>query len=275
MALMIGYYATLIFILGLVIGSFLNVVIYRVPAGESIVKPPSHCPKCNTQLKNIDLVPVFSWIFLRGKCRYCGVKIPARYALVELATGLLFLAFFMRFGISMPELPSLLAGITFTSILIAIFFIDIDHQIIPNGLVIIATVAGGAVVLLNAFLGFKFFFAQLWWEHLLGVVPGVVAMLVIMILGALIYKKEALGMGDVKIFIPIGLFLGWKLAIAALIIAIIAGGIGGVIIMITRKAERTSAMPFGPFIVVGALVAMLANYQLIKMADWYFGLFIK
>jgi len=181
----------------------------------------------------------------------------------------------MRFGISMPELPSLLAGITFTSILIAIFFIDIDHQIIPNGLTIIATAAGVVAVLLNAFLGFKFFLAQFWWEHLLGVLPGVVAMLLIMILGALIYKKEALGMGDVKIFIPIGLFLGWKLAIAALIISILVGGIGGVVLMITRKADRTSAMPFGPYIVVGALIAMLANFQLLKISDWYFGLFIK
>ncbi|MEI6132674.1 MAG: prepilin peptidase [Bacillota bacterium] len=279
MDFLIGYYATLVFILGLVVGSFLNVVIYRVPAEESIVRPPSHCPKCNTQLKNLDLVPVFSWLFLRGKCRYCQVKIPARYALVELLTGILFLAFFIRFEMMSPNLisglPSLLAGLTFTAILIAIFFIDIDHQIIPNGLVIVATIAGAGVVLLNAFAGYKFFLDQLWWEHLLGVLPGVIAMILIMVLGAIIYKKEALGMGDVKIFIPIGLFLGWKLAIAVLIIAIIAGGIGGVILMLTRKADRSSAMPFGPFIVFGAVVAMLANTQLIQIANWYFGLFIK
>ncbi|MEI6602197.1 MAG: prepilin peptidase [Clostridia bacterium] len=270
-----AYFATLIFILGLVVGSFLNVCIYRIPAGESVVRPPSHCPKCNTQLKSIDLFPVFSWLFLLGKCRYCGCKVSARYAVVELLTGILFLGFFMRFGITMPELPSLLAGITFTAILITIFFIDIDHQIIPNGLVITATGLGVVAVVLKAFLGFKFFLDQLWWEHLLGVLPGVVAMLLIMVLGALIYKKEALGMGDVKIFIPIGLFLGWKLAIATLLIAIVVGGIAGVILMITRKAERTSAMPFGPFIVAGALVAMLANTQLLRLSDWYFSLFIR
>ena len=272
-----GYFGTLVFILGLTIGSFLNVCIYRIPAGESIVRPPSHCPRCNTQLKTLDLFPVFSWLFLRGKCRYCSTKISARYAIVELLTGVLFLALFIEFGMAgsgSMSLPSLFVGIAFTALLISIFFIDYDHQIIPNGLVLIGTGLGIVVVLLNALMGYKFF-AQLWWEHLLGILPGVVAMILIMVLGALIYKKESLGMGDVKLFIPIGLILGWKLTVAALLIAILAGGIGGVILMLTRKAERDSAMPFGPFIVTGAIVAMLANYQLLRLADWYFSLFAR
>ena len=269
------YYATLIFVLGLVVGSFLNVVIYRVPEGQSVIKPPSHCPTCNTQLAPKDLVPVFSWLFLRGKCRYCSTKVSSRYAVVELLTGVLFLAFFIKFGFAAAALPSLFAGITFTAILIAILFIDIDHMIIPNGLVIIATVAGAVVVLLNAFSKMVFFIPQMWWEHLLGVAPGVVAMLLIMLLGALIYRKEALGMGDVKLFIPIGLFLGWKLTIAVIVIAVIAGGVGGVYLMLTRKVEGKSEMPFGPYIVGGAVIAMLFSEKILGLADWYFKLFMK
>ena len=270
-----AYFATLIFILGLTIGSFLNVCIYRIPAGQSIIKPPSHCKTCNNQLSSLDLVPVFSWLFLRGKCRYCSAKVSPRYAVVELLTGILFLAFFLRFGIGMTELPSLIAGLTLTAILITISFIDFDHLIIPNGLVIIATVAGVMTILLNVFLGFKFFLAQEWWEHLLGVVPGVAAMLLMMVLGALIYRKEALGMGDVKLFIPIGLFLGWKLTIAALLIAIIAGGIVGIVLMITRKADKRGEMPFGPFIATGAIITMLASDKVFLVVNWYLSFFAR
>ncbi|NTW72382.1 MAG: prepilin peptidase, partial [Eubacteriaceae bacterium] len=120
--------AIIILIYGLVIGSFLNVVIYRLPNEQSIISPPSHCGSCNTRLRPIDLIPVFSWIFLKGQCRYCGEKISARYALVELLTGTLFLLTYIYTGLSWV----LLVNLILVSVLVAMTFIDYDHQIIPD-----------------------------------------------------------------------------------------------------------------------------------------------
>ena len=269
----------LIFILGITIGSFLNVCIYRIPAGLSVVRPPSRCPSCETRLKPLDLVPIFSWIFLKGRCRYCGEKISPRYMLVELLTGILFILAFQSFGFTL----GLLAALTFISLLVAVTFIDIDTQTIPNGLVLFGLVAGIAFVFTKIIPGYKAGYWQNALDALYGLLVGFVPLLLINLGAMLILKKEGMGGGDMKLMAVAGLFLGLKYTILALIIAIYVGGIVGAVILLSarikqRKAQDENAdepedseqqghyMAFGPFLALGSLISMLYGSAVI---DWY------
>jgi leader peptidase (prepilin peptidase)/N-methyltransferase len=251
-----------VFLLGLIIGSFLNVLIYRIPEEISIVKPPSNCPKCNTRLKVVDLIPVFSYVFLKGKCRYCGEKVSSRYMLIEILTGAVFAVLFWRFGLS----PEFMAFSFLMSILIAVFFIDLDHMIIPNGLVITGLIAGGILFLFNLKYGFDFYQDTSWWNPIVGMFSSSVLLTIIALVGSIIYKSEAMGGGDLKIFLPIGIFLGWKMALIALFIAVIISGIPSMVLVIIKKANRKTTIPFGPFIVVGTFVTILFGWDILR---WY------
>ena len=256
----------IIFIYGLIIGSFVNVLIFRIPQGKSIVTPPSACTNCGSRLTPLDLVPVFSYVFLRGKCRHCGTRISPRYPLVEVITAGVFVILYYKYGLSVP----FFAFAFLMTLLIAIFFIDIDHRIIPNGLVLIA-LAGGLLLFIYNILSPmpEVFGDSKWWTPLAGLLPGSGFLLVVAILGSLIYKTDdAMGMGDVKLMAPIGMFLGWKLCLIALFISVILGGVLSLLLMVTGIKKRKDTVAFGPFIVIGAFTTIMWGWDLLS---WYHG----
>lgn len=252
----------ILFIFGLMIGSFLNVVIYRVPKGRSIIRPRSACSNCHTTLKWYDLLPVLSHMMLKGRCRYCKASVSIRYSLVEIITGVLTLVLFFKFGATFE----FAAFLCLAYILTACFFIDLDHMIIPNGLVITGLIS---YVLLYGtyFILYKKSFA----DSLTGGFAAGGILLLIYLIGLLVYKQEALGFGDVKLFFVIGLFLGTKLAAIAFLFAVFSGAIGGILVMLIGKKGKKTEIPFGPFIVFGTLLSILIGDF---VYNWYIGIFL-
>lgn len=256
-------YYVLVFLFGLLSGSFLNVCIYRIPEGKSIAYPPSHCTNCSTRLKALDLIPVFSFLFLRGRCRYCGTRISARYPFVELLTAIVFTVLFHRYLFSVE----FFAFLFLMALLIAVFFIDIDHRIIPDELVIAGLAGGAAVILYNFFKPFGIYGDRQWWNPLLGSITGSGILFLVAVIGLIIYKSDdAMGMGDVKLFAPIGIFLGWKMCLLALFLSILAGGLSSLVLILLNKKKRKDTIPFGPFIVAGTLATILWGWDILY---WY------
>lgn len=265
---MLMFTCGVIFIFGLIVGSFLNVCIYRLPLEDSIVSPPSHCPNCGTRLKPLDLIPLLSYIVYRGKCRYCRQKISLRYFFVELLTALVSVVLFARYGLT----ADLAAFLFLSYILIAVFFIDLDHQIIPDELVISGLIGGTVLFVYNLFRPFPIFGDHNWWNPLLGLVSGSGFLLGVALLGLVIYKSdEVMGMGDVKIFAPIGLFLGWRMTLLALFIAVCTGGVFSLLLIILGKADRKNMIPFGPFIVIGAFSTVMWGWNILA---WYLNTYL-
>ena len=236
---------TALFIIGAILGSFFNVVIYRVPRGESIIRPPSACPACGTRLRARDNIPVLGYLLLRGKCRYCAAPISARYPIVEVLSGILPVLLFIRFGASTP----FYVFWPLSCVLLVLSFIDLDLRIIPDRITLPGIVVGLIVAPLVGLLGF--------WGSLLGVLVGGGALYLIGILGELFLKKESMGGGDVKLAAMLGAFMGWKLVLVALFIAFFAGAVVGVIVMTRKPKNWDSSLPFGPFIALGAVLALL------------------
>ncbi|NLZ51874.1 MAG: prepilin peptidase [Thermoanaerobacteraceae bacterium] len=254
----------LIFVTGLILGSFFNVVIYRLPREKSIVAPRSSCASCGTTLRAIDLIPVFSFIFLKGKCRYCNSKISFRYPLVELITGVIFVILYWKYGISIDFIFT----VYLMSVLILVFFIDLDHMIIPNELVIAGLIGGILLFVLRFWFNDRLIDGAAWYSPLLGMVVTSGFLLLIALIGMAIYGTDAFGMGDVKIFLPIGLTLGFKLAVISLVFSVFIGGFAGLFLMITGLKHRKSHIPFGPFIVLGAFLSILFGHDFFT---WYTG----
>ena len=240
-------------LIGLVIGSFLNVVIYRLPLGQSLVSPPSRCRKCGYGLRWFDNIPVVSWVMLGGKCRKCRDPISIQYPMVELITGGLFLLIAWL----TPD-PLLLASrLVLVSILIALFGIDFEHQILPNSITLPGIVVG-LIFSLAAPPGIK--------DALIGALLGAGFLYGIAAAYYLVRREEGLGMGDVKMLAMIGAFLGWKAVLVTLVLSSFSGAlIGLTLIALQRKGMRV-AMPFGTFLAAGALAAMLVGDPLIT---WY------
>lgn len=240
-------------VLGLVIGSFLNVVVHRVPRGESVVRPPSACPGCGTPIRPSDNVPVLSWLVLRGRCRTCGTGISARYPLVELGTAVLFVVMAVRFGLD-PVLP---AYLYLAAVGMALAAIDIDTQRLPDVLTLpsyaVAVVLLGAAQVLGSDSG----------ELLRAVLGAAVAFSFYF---ALAFAYPAgMGFGDVKLSGVLGLYLGW-LGWGALVVGLFAGfllgGVFGVLLIASRRGGRRSKVPFGPFMLLGTLLAVLVGQDL-------------
>jgi leader peptidase (prepilin peptidase)/N-methyltransferase len=227
------------FLFGLVVGSFLNVCIWRLPREESIVRPGSHCPACGAALGARDLVPVLSWLVLRGKCRFCGAKISPRYPAVELLTGALFVWCFLRFGLSSQLAPALI----FSAFLVAITFIDLDHQIILDGMLALLATAG---------LGLGLWLGQLGFVDMLtgaGVGGG-------LLLALAVISGGGMGGGDVKFAAALGFWLGWPGILLCLLISFVAGGVISLLLLLTKLRGRKDFIPFGPFIAIGAWVTL-------------------
>ncbi|MCX7921614.1 MAG: prepilin peptidase [Clostridia bacterium] len=256
-----------VIILGLVIGSFLNVCIYRIPREESISVPPSHCMNCGTRLKPLDLIPVFSYIFLRGKCRYCRDKISFRYPLIEMITAAGFGVLYYKYGTA-GHIVEFIAYSYFFAILVTVFFIDLDHMIIPDGLVIAGLIGGSVITVYNVFNPVEIYGDRMWWNPLVGLFTGSGFLLLIAVIGYKVYKSdEAMGMGDVKIFAPIGLFLGWKMTIVALFLSVVIAGVISLFLIVTKVKDRRSTIPFGPFIVIATYITLVWGWNILNW--WY------
>ena len=246
-------------VLGLVIGSFLNVVIWRVPRGESIVSPPSACPNCHHEIRAYDNIPVVSWLVLRGRCRDCGHPITARYPLVELGTGVLFAVMAWRFGLSW-ELP---AYLYLAAIAVALALIDIDVKRLPNVITLPSYAVAGVLLLLPAAIDGR-------WSDYLTAWLGAVALFAFYFLLAFIYPA-GMGFGDVKLAGVLGLYLGW-LGWGPLIVGgflgFLLGAVVGIALMALGKGGRKTKIPFGPYMLAGALIAVIWGQNL---ADLYTG----
>ena len=238
----------LIIILGLFIGSFLNVVIYRLPKNQSLMYPRSYCPVCKEKLKIIDLIPILSYFINKGKCRYCGNKISFQYPLVESITAFLFLLTFLKYGLN----TEFIIYILLISSLICVSFIDFRYQIIPNEITFVFIPLG---------LIFSLIFKHMiFMNSLLGlIIPSGLLLLI-----AFIYKS-GMGIGDVKLIGMIGVFLGWKFALISIFIGALVGSIYGIYIMFIGKGNRKTRIPFGPFISLGAVIMILYGNNLINI----------
>lgn len=257
----------LTFVIGLMVGSFLNVCIYRIPRELSIVYPASHCTECGYNISWFDLIPFFSYIMLRGRCRSCGSPISLRYPFIELLTGIVFLMLFIKYGLT----PAFIIYAFLMSILIVVFFIDLEHMIIPNKLVMLAASAALVVALANAFVPLDIYGDSRWWNPFLGALLGSGFLLMVAVLGSLIFRSdEAMGGGDIKLMLPLGLFLGWRLTVLSLFLSVLIAGIAGIILLAMKITSRKSSIPFGPFMVIGCFIAIMWGYQII---NWYWGMY--
>jgi len=247
-------------ILGLCVGSFLNVVIARLPAGRSIVYPGSSCPRCGKSIAWYDNLPVLSYALLRGRCRNCRNSISWRYPAVEIACGMLFALAYLHFepGTALASALILLAG------LVAITVIDLDHQIIPDVLSLPGIALGILFSLAPDGIG--------WAPSLLGVLLGGGVFLVIIVASTLVMGQAGMGVGDVKLGAMLGAFLGWKLALLSILLSVLLGGPLAATLLATGRKGRKDPIPFGPFLALGGLISLFWGEAVLA---WYFAQFLS
>ncbi|MDF2634690.1 MAG: Prepilin peptidase [Pelosinus sp.] len=240
---------SLFVIFGLLIGSFLNVCIYRLPQNQSIIIPSSHCMTCKTRLKPWDLIPVISYLLSRSHCRYCHTNFSSRYAIVELLTAILFVWSFQLFGLTFLFFKAIIL----TSFLLVITFIDYDHQLILDK--VLLWLSGTGVVI------------NLWtnnmnlWDMLIASILGGGLLLFIAIV-----SRGGMGGGDIKFAAALGIWLGWKFLLLTLLLSFVFGGVGGLSLLLFKLKSRKDFIPFGPFIALGALLSLLYGSEIIA---WY------
>jgi leader peptidase (prepilin peptidase)/N-methyltransferase len=243
-----------VFLFGIVFGSFINVLIYRLPRNKSIVRPGSSCPHCGGKIAFYENIPLISYVMLLGKCRHCRQPISIRYPAVELLTGLLAVTAIYRFGPGVAGFEAILLSFLF----IAIFFIDIDFTIIPDFFTIPGIIIGLGISLLPGSL-------VNWSQSLIGLLVGGITFFLVGALGQLLFRKEALGFGDVKFAGMLGAFLGWQNLILVLILASFLGSVVGIAtIVLSGRKGKSTYIPFGPFLVAGALIAMYFGDAIIR-----------
>ena len=252
-------FSILIFIFGLAVGSFLNVVIYRLETEESILISRSHCPKCGAILSSFDLIPIFSFIWQKAKCRYCRQKISWQYPTVEIATGLLFLIIFSL----QSSVFSLFYYFLIISFLIIIFVYDLKHYLIPDKIVYPAILASGIWYLVSGF------FIPNTKYQIPNTIMAVLAGAGFFLILVLISKGKWLGLGDVKLGILMGLVLGWPNILSALFLAIFGGAVVGLGLIAAKKKTMKSQIPFGPFLAGATVLTMLFNDYLTQALNWF------
>lgn len=239
----------IILTLGLLIGSFLNVCIYRIPRGESISFPPSHCPKCSNNLKPIDLIPVLSFIWTKGKCRYCSEKISRRYPLVEILNSAIYLILYLKFSMSILFIKYAILA----SILIVISFIDYDHQIIPDEIIIFGIILSFIPHIVDNFK--------------VNILNGLIGLLIgggLFFIIAII--TNAMGGGDIKLMGMLGFSLGYKYILLITFLSFIIGAVVSLILIGIKIKSRKDFIPFGPFIAMATLVTIYCGDEII---NWY------
>lgn len=243
------------FLFGLIIGSFLNVCIHRIPLNKSITNPPSNCPQCGEKIRFYDNIPVISYLILLGKCRHCGQRISLRYPIVEIITGLLSMALFVRYGLSVQYFLFFL----FVASLVTISFVDLQHKIIPDVISLPGILLG---------LGISFVFNHLsWLDSMIGIIAGGGFLYLVAIIFERLTGREGMGGGDIKLLAMIGAWMGWK-ALPFIILMSSLGGllIGGGALLVTGQGYRVK-IPFGPFLALGALIYFFFGSELVA---WYF-----
>lgn len=245
-----------VLIIGLVIGSFLNVCIYRIPAEQSIAFPPSHCSSCNHRLGVLDLVPVLSYLFLRGRCRYCHQKISIQYPLIEILNAVLYVALYYKFGFTM----NLLKYAIFVSLLIVIGMIDGKTKYVYKSTTLTAMAAGVVFTVIEAAV-----FKEKIMTYVIGAAVGFLIILVIVVL------TKGMGEGDIEIALICGLFLGLKLLAVGLFLAFVIGGTAAVILVVRRKKGCKDEMAFGPSLAIGTIISLLFGAEVIS---WYMSFFV-
>ncbi len=253
-----SFVASFTFLFGAVIGSFLNVCIYRLPDHESVVFPASHCRACSRVLSWYENVPLLSYLLQRGKCRTCGAQFSSRYFWVELLTAILAIALVMHSGLTTVSIGYFL----FVAALVTITFIDLDHQIIPDVISLPGVVVGLLFSFLVSHLGF--------WNSFIGVIIGGGVLLAVALGYKAITGREGMGGGDIKLLAMIGAFLGWQSVPFTLFVASCFGSIIGIVVMIRRHADSQLPLPFGPFLALGAVSYLFFGERVI---NWYLGLF--
>ena len=244
-----------VFMVGLSVGSFLNVCIYRLPRNQSILHPASRCPNCQNPLKWYDNIPLLSYSLLKGRCRNCQAPISIRYPLVEILTGILFLLSFLHhpIGLSFSSFPLLLKDLIFISLLLPIFFIDLENQIIPNYLsypIIAAGLISGALA--GSLL-----------PSLIGAVIGGALFVTIRLLGSFFLKEEAMGVGDIKLAAGIGAFLGWKIGLISFFISFLLGTVIVIILLVTHLKKKKDKIPFAPFLIGASFIYLFIGDRLL------------
>src|SRR5256714_8227648 len=265
-------------VVGAIIGSFLNVVIHRLPREESIVFPHPTCPKCRKAIKAYDNIPILSYLILRGRCRHCGVHISSRYPAVEALTAILFAAVTWHDGLSFP----LAFALPFAAAMVALIFIDAEHMILPNAItypgilfalitrILVPYLAGPAHFddlpqLLNAFPTFP-----VWLVSIIGAAIGALAGGGSLWLMGFMWEKlrgvEAMGFGDVKMMLMVGAFLGWRLTLLTILMGALSGSIAGIAMMYKRGRNLQMMLPFGIFLGIGAIISLLVGSRIIA---WY------
>lgn len=252
----IWYFRAIVFAFGACIGSFLNVCIYRIPLEQSVVAPRSHCPTCKNLIAWYDNIPLWSWTWLRAKCRHCGTTISSRYVLVELLVAVLFAAvwwvypFQWQAGVYMLVITGLVLGT----------FIDFAEMWIPDRVTIGGMILGPLLSMAVPALHQQ----SIWYMGLLdsaiGLAVGFGSLWGVAAIGRLIFRKEAMGFGDVKLLGAIGAFLGWKAVLFTIMISSLAGSIVGVVLIIAHNKEWQSRIPFGPYIALAAVIWILGGY---------------
>jgi len=256
------FWSAAVFVFGSCVGSFLNVCIYRIPRGESIITPASHCPICGNHIAWYDNIPILSFLLLRGRCRHCSQRISPRYPLVEALTALLFLAVWLRFG------PGWLTPVYWlaTGGLIVASFVDLEHMIIPDRISMGGIPAGLLLsVLFPEMHAQQSRLAALGWS-LAGAATGAAALWAIGVLGKLVFRREAMGWGDIKLLGAIGAFLGWQGVVFSIIASSIVGSIVGIYLVLSGNSEWQGRIPYGPYLALGAMIWILWGPEL---AAWY------
>jgi leader peptidase (prepilin peptidase) / N-methyltransferase len=247
------------FLLGLSLGSFLNVCIHRIPLKQSILHPPSSCPHCGERIRFYDNIPLLSFLFLMGKCRHCRHPISLRYPIVESLIALLSLFLFTTYGISFQYLLLLL----FAGTLVTISFIDLDHRIIPDVLSLPGVAAGWAVSL--------FPWSVYWLDSLIGTLAGGGSLYLVAIAYERITGREGMGGGDIKLLAMIGAWMGWQALPLIVLVASLTGAVIGMVFILCAGEGYRFRIPFGPFLSLGTLLYLFFGRDLTR---WYFGLFL-
>lgn len=254
-----SFFIFVFFVFGALLGSFANVVIYRMPAGKSVVSPRSHCPHCGKNIAWFDNIPILSWFILKGHCRNCGQRFSFRYALVELLTGSLFATAFFYFGFSW----SLLEALLFLFPLVICVFIDFDHMILPDEF----TLSGIVIGLLGAWLSPERDFMP----ALIGVFIGGGFLWALAYLYYVFTKNDGMGGGDIKLLAWIGAVLGWEAIPFVIMVSAIVGSVVGLAFAWKSSEGLKTAIPFGPYLALGAILYLFGGQTI---GEWYLGLFL-
>jgi leader peptidase (prepilin peptidase)/N-methyltransferase len=241
------------FVMGLCIGSFLNVCIYRLPNSQSLVRPRSTCPHCNTVIRFYDNIPVLSYLWLKGRCRHCGAAIALRYPIVELLGGLFALGTYLKFGLTI-ETP---IYYIFIAALLVVTFIDLDHRIIPD----VITLSGIPLFFIASFLLPRI----TWTQSLLGILVGGGSLFLVAWTYHLITKKDGMGGGDIKLLAMIGAVVGWQGVLFTIFASSLLGTLAGLAVMVQSRQGMKLAVPFGPFLAIGSIIYLFFGTRLITL----------